>query len=215
MLKTILFVPDFVFGASGNYNTGLVDFLEHGVRLVNASRDEVKDPAGHLVPGSGSNSGQVCYYSLIESYDQDKVVQRCISKTDVYKLAVLDKEIKTKLGLPASGLPVIPNSPSNVLNYFIKDDVSPFANEAGVAQFMQEVILSDKEKPYELFVRSDTIYVVVRAGFANLLIAYREYFTTILLADIVRKYRGMYGLKALYNSDLFRTFMLNKKVAEM
>ena len=228
----IVFVPDFLFKSSGNYNNGLIDFLDSVLNKADvfykAGIDGIKNPDGSVVKGSDYSVYSFYYGNIIDAFDglvakHKTDINKYISKTDLIKLCQLDATIKDMLNLR------VPYVNEKVANDFKNNEVlsmyvtpaeetmypAKAINTDGVltpSQQLREIIVSNTGKPYDLYVRSNTIYVIVKTGFGNLLISHRKAFSLLLLGELVREFGRLYGNTKLYGTSLFTVFMLNQEL---
>ena len=229
MIKhNIMFVPDFLFKSSGNYNNGLIEFLDSAVSSAMENDLTETDPGGNPILGSNYSVFTIYYNDIIGKYEHlvktgKTDINRFISRSDLLQLCQLDATIKSMLNLERF-IPVMlvkEFTNTQVLSMFtspaeestsVVDDSDQYTSHLlNPSQLLTEIILSNTGKPYDLYVRSNTIFVIVKTGFANLLVTHRKVFSLFLLGELVRQFRQMFGTTKTYGTSLFKVFMLNQE----
>lgn len=142
-----------------------------------------------------------------------------VSHTDLKNITDIDKYLKHMLGIYNVLCPWYSVRNNNtiettkqaknivdLLHLYEKSDFN-YDNKLNIA----DIVLSNKDKPYEFVPKGNILFVIAKTGFTNLLKDYLDSFSILLYSDIVREYRSAFGVEELESSLLFSKYLLKQE----
>lgn len=204
--KTVLFIPSYLVGTETKPEMKYLDQLEnHFIRYLNnpeaypslSGLPQLESISSYLDnPYIDPDKFKAIYYGLQELH---------INETDLNKILVTDGYIKKVLGLAGGNIVRPDEKILEVENNVILKSLT-VENQLDHT-YITDVIMSNTEKPYGIYVTKNILFVVMYKGFGNLLLSNYELFNRFVLSDIVREYQRTFGTKELHSSSLFNVYL--------
>ena len=204
--KTVLFIPSYLVGTETKPEMKYLDQLEnYFIKCLNnpeaypslSSLPQLVDVSTFLSnPNIDPSKFKAIYYGLQELH---------VNESDLNKILVTDGYIKKVLGLAGGNIVRPDEKISEVENNVILKSLT-ILNQLDHT-YITDVIMSNTEKPYGIYVTNNILFVVMYKGFGNLLLSNYELFNRFLLSDIVREYQRTFGTQELHSSSLFNVYL--------
>lgn len=203
--KVVLFVPSYLVGTDIKPEMKYLDLLDHYFYTklndiesypVLSSIPAIEPIDNKVNPYEDPSNVKILTYGLKELH---------ISDSDIEKLLVTDGYIKKVLGMTGGNIVRQDEKILEVENNVILKSLT-VENQLDHT-YITDVIMSNTEKPYGIYVTKNILFVVMYKGFGNLLLSNYELFNRFVLSDIVREYQRTFGTKELHSSSLFNVYL--------
>lgn len=203
--KVVLFVPSYLVGTDTKPEMKYLDLLDyHFYTKLNdiesypalSNIPQIEPIDNKVNPYEDPNKIKFLTYGLKELH---------ISDSDIEKLLVADGYIKKVLGLAGGNIVRPDEKILEVENNSILNSLT-IPNQLDHT-YITDVIMSNTEKPYGIYVTKNILFVVMYKGFGNLLLSNYELFNRFVLSDIVREYQRTFGTQELHSSSLFNVYL--------
>ena len=196
---TTLFVPDYVVG------NPVSDKMLSNIEFYFRNDLNNSKPDGEVLLSKQPNV-------TITDVNNRKIIYGLkdigIPESDIIKLLTTDAYIKTYLGLPVSTDVDMDNVKLSRLARESEAVLKSLTIDKEVSDsYIQDIAMSNIEKPYNVRCTNNILFIVMHSGFGNLLLSNQSVFAKMLTSDIVREYQNHFGTSKLHSSVLFNVYL--------